>query len=167
MQTQGLVTLVPWTLIAQICNLLIQMYLIKRFLFKPIKRILAQRQEKADADLRAAEAAKAEAEQIKSDYEQNIADAREKAGAILSSAQKTADATSEKIITEANRQAVAIKEKAEREIEQEKKKAVREIRDDIGGIAVDLAEKVIERELNEEDHRKLIDEYIRNVGEAS
>ena len=167
MQTQGLVTIVPWTLIAQICNLLLQMYLIKRFLFKPIKRILAKRQEKADADIRAAEQAKKEAEEIKASYEQNIAEAREKAGAIMSNAQKTADAESEKIIAEANRQAAAMKEKASREIEQEKRQAVREIRDDIGGIAVDLAEKVIERELNEEDHRKLIDEYIRNVGEAS
>ena len=57
--------------------------------------------------------------------------------------------------------------KAEKEIAQEKKKAVNEVKGEIGGIAMDIAGKVIEREINEKDHEKLIDEFISNVGEAS
>ena len=56
---------------------------------------------------------------------------------------------------------------AEKEIAQEKKKAVNEVKGEIGGIAMDIAGKVIEREINEKDHEKLIDEFISNVGEAS
>ena len=167
MQTQQLVTLVPWTLIAQLLNLFLQVYLIKRFLFKPINNILQKRKEMADAEIKDAEQAKTEALAMKDSYEKDMAGAREKAGEILTTAERTAGIRSQDIIREANRQAAAIREKAEKEIEAEKIKAARELKDDIGGIAVDLAGKVIERELNERDHEKLIDDFIRNVGEAS
>ena len=72
-----------------------------------------------------------------------------------------------KIVKEASEQAAALKNKAEKEIAQEKKKAVNEVKGEIGGIAMDIAGKVIEREINEKDHEKLIDEFISNVGEAS
>ena len=136
MQVQELVGIVPWTFIAQICNLFIQMYLIKRFLFKPINEMLEKRRAAADAEITDAEAAKKEANAIKEEYE-------------------------------ASEQAAALKNKAEKEIAQEKKKAVNEVKGEIGGIAMDIAGKVIEREINEKDHEKLIDEFISNVGEAS
>ena len=72
MQVQELVGIVPWTFIAQICNLFIQMYLIKRFLFKPINEMLEKRRAAADAEITDAEAAKKEANAIKEEYEQNM-----------------------------------------------------------------------------------------------
>ena len=60
-----------------------------------------------------------------------------------------------------------MKEKAEKDIAQEKRKAVNEIKDEIGGMAMEIAGKVIEREISEKDHAKLIDEFIANVGDAS
>ena len=164
METQSLVTLVPWTFIAQILNLFIQVYLIKRFLFKPINEMLAKRKAMADAEISDATKAKEEAISMKTEYEQNMQDARTKASEILSSAQKTAAIQSEEILKEANAQAAALKEKAEKDIAQEKRKAVNEIKDEIGGMAVEIAGKVIEREISEEDHTKLIDEFIANVG---
>ena len=80
---------------------------------------------------------------------------------------KDAAARSEAMIQEAQTQAAGIKAKAEADIAQEKKKAVNDIKNEIGGIAMDIAGKVIEREISEEDHKKLIDEFIENVGEAS
>ena len=167
MQVQELVSIVPWTFIAQILNLFLQMYLIKRFLFKPINEILAKRKAMADAQLSDAAKARTEAEAMKAEYEKDMAEARSKASDIIVSAQKTASAQSDKILQEATAAAAALKEKAQNDIEQEKKKAVSEIRSEIGGIAMDIAGKVIEREINEEDHKKLIDEFIANVGEAS
>ena len=166
MQVQELVTLVPWTLIAQILNLFLQAFLIKKFLFKPIREILEKRKAMADAQISDAEKAKEEALTMKAEYEQNMAQAREKANDILANAQKTASAQSEEILQEANQQAKAIKAKAESDIAQERKKAVNDIKNEIGSMAMDIAGKVIEREISEEDHRKLIDEYIQNVGEA-
>lgn len=167
METQSLVTIIPWTFIAQICNLFIQAYLIKRFLFKPINEMLAKRKAMADAEISDAAKAKEEAIAMKNEYEQDMQNARNKASEILTTAQKTASAQSEEILKEANTQAAALKAKAEADIAQEKRKAVNEIKDEIGGIAVEIAGKVIEREISEEDHAKLIDEFIANVGEAS
>ena len=167
MEVQGLVGIVPWTFIAQICNLFIQVYLIKRFLFKPINEMLEKRRQMADAQIQDAVKAKNEADAIKAEYEQNMLEAKNKANDILISAQKTAAVQSEAMLKEAASQAAAIKVKAENDIAQEKRKAVNEIKGEIGGMAMEIAGKVIEREICEEDHRKLIDEFIANVGEAS
>ena len=167
MDVQELVVLVPWTFVAQICNLFIQVYLIKRFLFKPVNEMLEKRKALADAQIREAEKAKADADAIKTEYEQNMKEAKEKANEILTTAQRTAALQSEEVLKEAASQAAALKSKAESDIAQEKRKAVNEIKDEIGGMAVEIAGKVIEREISEEDHTKLIDEFIANVGEAS
>lgn len=163
-ETSGLVSLDAWIFIAQICNLFLQMFLIKKFLFKPVRAILEKRQQKADAEIREAITAKEEAQQIKTTYEKNMNDAREKAGEIIELAQKTATAKSDQIIREASEQAVAIKAKAEADIAQERRKAVNEVKDEIGSMAMEIAGKVIEREVSEKDHTKLIDEFIENVG---
>ncbi len=163
---QELVTLVPWNFIAQILNLFLQMFLIKKFLFKPIREVLEKRKAKADAEISDAVKAKEEALAMKAEYEQNMLEARDKANAILADATKTASAKSDEILKEASANAVAIKAKAEKDIEQEKRKAVNELKEEIGGMAMEIAGKVIEREINEEDHNKLINEFIEKVGEA-
>ena len=167
MDVQELVGLVPWTFVAQICNLFIQVYLIKRFLFKPVNEMLEKRKALADAQIREAEKAKADEDEFKTEYEQNMKEAKEKAKEIITTAQRTAALHSEEVLKEAASQAAALKSKAESDIAQEKRKAVNEIKDEIGGMAVEIAGKVIEREISEEDHTKLIDEFIANVGEAS
>ena len=163
-QVQQLVGIAPWTFIATICNLLIQMYLVKRFLFKPINEVLAKRQELADAQIREANVAKQQADTIKSEYEANMAIAKEKANKMIAAAQKTATHQSEEILKQATAQATAIKAKAELDIAQEKRKVMSELQTELGDIALELAEKVIEREISAEDHANLIDEFISNIG---
>lgn len=164
---QALVTIDPFTLICQICNLLIQMVLFKKLLLDKVLAVLDERRRRADAELADARQAKAEANAIKSEYEQNMAEAKAAANQLVADAQKTATARSEELLSEARAQATAMKQKAEADIAQEKKKAVNEIKDEIGGIAMEIASKVVEREIQEDDHKDLIDEFIRNVGEAS
>ena len=60
-----------------------------------------------------------------------------------------------------------LRTEAEADIAQERKKAVNEVKDEIGGMAMEIASKVVEREIKEADHQDLIDEFIKNVGEAS
>ena len=104
---------------------------------------------------------------MKAEYEQNLQNARAEAGQIVASAQKTAAARGEELLGEARAQAAALKQKAEADIAQERKKAVNEVKDEIGGMAMEIASKVVEREIKEADHQDLIDEFIKNVGEAS
>ncbi len=164
---QDLVTLIPWTFIAQICNLFIQVLVIKKFLFKPIREMLDKRRAKADAKISEAAKANEEAQALKTEYEQNMQEARNKASEIISTAQKAAAKQSEDMLKEASDQVIRMKAKAESDIELEKRRAVNEIKDEIGGMAMEIAGKVIEREVNATDHAKLIDEFIERVGEAT
>ena len=164
---QALITLDGWTFLAQICNLMIQLVIFKKFLLKPIKQVIADRKAKADSEIADAQKLRTEAEAMKAEYEQNLQNARTEANQIVARAQKTATARSEEIVGEARAQAAALKQKAEADIAQERKKAVNEVKDEIGGIAMEIASKVVEREISEKDHKDLIDEFIKNVGEAS
>ena len=164
---QALITLDGWTFLAQICNLMIQLVIFKKFLLKPIKQVIADRKAKADSEIADAQKLRTEAEAMKAEYEQNLQNARTEANQIVATAQKTATARSEEIVGEARAQAAALKQKAEADIAQERKKAVNEAKDEIGGMAMEIASKGVEREIKEEDHKDLIDEFIKNVGEAS
>lgn len=164
---QALITLDGWTFLAQICNLMIQLVIFKKLLLNPVKKVIAQRKAKADSQIADAEKLRTEAEAMKAEYEQNLQNARTEANQIVASAQKTAAARSEELLGEARAQAAALKQKAEADIAQERKKAVNEVKDEIGGMAMEIASKVVEREIKETDHQDLIDEFIKNVGEAS
>ena len=164
---QALITLDGWTFLAQICNLMIQLVIFKKLLLNPVKKVIAERKAKADSQIADAQKLRTEAEAMKAEYEQNLQNARNEANQIVASAQKTAAARSEELLGEARAQAAALKQKAEADIAQERKKAVNEVKDEIGGIAMEIASKVVEREIKEEDHKDLIDEFIKNVGEAS
>ena len=164
---QALITLDGWTFLAQICNLMIQLVIFKKFLLKPIKQVIADRKAKADSEIADAQKLRTEAEAMKAEYEQNLQNARTEANQIVAAAQKTATARSEELLGEARAQAAALKQKAEADIAQERKKAVNEVKDEIGCMAMEIASKVVEREIREADHKDLIDEFIKNVGEAS
>ena len=164
---QALITLDGWTFLAQICNLMIQLVIFKKLLLNPVKKVIAERKAKADSQIADAEKLRTEAEAMKAEYEQNLQNARTEANQIVAAAQKTAAARSEELLGEARAQAAALKQKAEADIAQERQKAVNEVKDEIGGMAMEIASKVVEREIKEADHQDLIDEFIKNVGEAS
>ena len=164
---QALITVDPGTFIAQICNLMIQLVILKKFLLEPVKKILDERKAMADAQIAEATKANQDAQAMKAEYEQSLASAKAEANGIVAAAQKTAAARSESIVGEARTAAAQLKEKAQEDIAMEKKKAINEVKDEIGGMAMEIASKVVEREIDQKDHQALIDEFIKNVGEAS
>ena len=106
---QSLVTVNPVTLIAQICNLFLQMFLVKVFFLDKIKAIIDARREAADKEITEARTAKEEAMVIKATYEQNMLESKAAAEKILQSAQQTAAKRGEQIISDAQKTAVAMK----------------------------------------------------------
>ncbi len=160
----GLISMDAWLVIATICNLFLQMLLIKKFLFKRVQAILDKRRELAEEDLRKAKVSREEAERLRIEYEGNMEQAREKATEIIDLAQKNATRKSDEIIREASQEAVAMKARAEADIALERRKAVNEVKNEIGSMAMEIAGKVIEREVSEQDHARLIDEFIEKVG---
>ena len=163
---QSLVAVNPVTLIAQICNLFLQMYVVKKFFLNKVLMILDARREAADKEIVDAKNARQEAMTIKATYEENMRQAKAEANALLAQAQKTANARSEEIINQAQAQAVLIKEKASADIAQEKKKAINEAKDEISGISMAIAEKVVERQINAADQLDLINKFIDDLGDA-
>ena len=162
---QSLVTVNPVTLIAQICNLFIQLLVVKIFFLDKIKAILDQRREAADKQITEAENAKSEALAIKQTYEQNMLEAKAKADDLLLTAQRTANSRSEEIISQAQQQAAQIKSKAAADIELEKKKAINEAKNEISDLAMAIAGKVVARELNAGDQADMIDRFIDELGD--
>ena len=161
---QSLVTVNPVTLIAQICNLFIQLLIVKIFFLDKIKAVLDKRRETADKQIADAEAAKSEAAAIKQTYEENMRQAKTKADDMILSAQKTAAQRSEEIISQAQKQAAQIKTKAASDIEMEKKKAINEAKNEISELAMAIAGKVVARELNDADQDGMIDRFIEELG---
>ena len=162
---QSLVTVNPVTLIAQICNLFIQLLIVKIFFLDKIKAVLDKRRETADKQIADAEAAKSEAAAIKQTYEENMRQAKTKADDMILSAQKTAAQRSEEIISQAQKQAAQIKTKAASDIEMEKKKAINEAKNEISELAMAIAGKVVARELNDSDQDGMIDRFIEELGD--
>ncbi len=164
---QEFISITPWTIIFQICNLLILFHFIKKLLFKRVLAMLDARQKEIDGIYDAADRERHDAEQLKADYSRRMSNAREEADMLVRSAVDTAQRRSDAIVQEAKSEAAHMKRKAEVEIQQEKQKAYNELVTDISGMAVDIAGRMVEREINEEDHRELVDEFIRNAGDAS
>ena len=164
---QSLVAAEPATLIITICNLFLQMFIVKKFLLDKVVAVLDKRRETADEQIVAAEKARAEAMEIKKTYEENMLQAKARANEMLTLAQKTAAARSDEMIAQAQQQAAQIKEKAAADIAQEKKNAINEVKDTISGLAMEIASKVVEREINENDHKALVDEFIEKIGEIA
>ena len=162
---QSLVAVNPVTLIAQICNLFIVLFVFKKLFLNKVKDILDQRRQAADQEITDAQAAKAEAMEIKETYEKNMQEAKAQANEILDRAQKTATIRGEEIIRQANEEAAHIKQKAASDIALEKKKALNDAKNEISGVAMAIAEKVVGRELNNADQNQLVDDFINRLGE--
>ena len=167
METLSFFNINLYEIITQIINLLLMCFLLSKLLLKPVTKMLEARQNDVDANYADSEAAKAEAENLRDDYAKRIAEAKREAAQITKAAADKANAQGAQIIAEAQQQAAHLKQKAEQQIEMERKKAVNELKNEISGIAIDIAEKVVEREINAKDHEALIQQFIEGVGEAS
>ena len=164
---QEFISITPWTIIFQICNLLILFVLFKKFLFQRVLAVLEARQQEIDGIYDAAGKDRSDAQQMKAEYTQRMADAREEADRLVKNAVDTAQRRGDAIVQEAKDEAAHLKQKAEVDIAQERRKAYNDLVGEISGMAADIAGKMVEREINEGDHRQLVEEFIRNAGEAS
>lgn len=156
-----------WELIFTWVNLLILFLLMKKFLFKPVRAILDKREEEVRKMYDDAEAAKTDAAALEAQYSEKLAGAQQEAREIVETARRRASEQSGEIVSEARNKAADLLQKANVQIESERKDAVNEIKSELSSIAVDIAGKVIERDINEKDHEKLIQEFIDGIGEAS
>ena len=165
MQTLPIISINLWEMLFALLNLLILYLLVKKFLYKPVKKMLEQRQQTIDNDYKEAQEAKEKALSDKKTYEEKLSGAESEADSLIQSAVQTAQTREQEILAEAKEKADGIRRQAEADAKLELKKAEQTIKEEIVNVGTLLAGKMLEREMNEKDHKKLIDTLIDEIGE--
>ncbi len=155
----------PWTALFTLLNMVLTFLILKKFLFKPVNKMIDDRQKEIDDLYADAAGAKTQAEALRADYDRKLSQARDSSAKLLAEATQEANRRGDEIIRQARADADALRRKADEDIALERKKALNEVKGDISRIALDIAEKVVERELNEKDQERLIEGFLRDVGD--
>jgi len=165
MQTLDVISVNLWQMVVSLANLLLLFLIVKRFLYNPVKKMLANRQKAIEDDYAAAKDAREQAESDQRAYEEKLSEAKAEAENVIKAAVDTASAREKEIIAEAKDKADGIIRQAESEAELEKKKAEDSIKREIVTVSGAIASKMLEREVNTDDHRRLIDSFIEGIGD--
>jgi len=154
-----------WTALAVLINTLLLFYVLKRFLFAPVMKMIEERQAEIDGLYKDAADAREAALSMESEYKEKLSVATETGDKLVKEAVVRGQLREEEILRQANAQAQAMMAKASQDIALEKKKAINDAKDEISGIAMSIAEKVVGRELNAQDHADLVDSFIGRLGD--
>ena len=165
MQHLDVISVNVWQIIIALINLIILFLILKKFLFKPVQKVLKKREEELSGQYDKANETLLEAQNAKEEYETRLNGAKLEADDIIKNATDTAKKREEKIIEDATEEAGAIVGRAKAQAELEKKRAQKDIKNEIADVSSLIAEKLLAREINDEDHKKLIDSFIEEIGE--
>ena len=163
MQSLSIISVNIWQILISFANLAILTWIIKKFLFKPVNKVVNARRETIDSAYARAEAAESEAEENRKNYEAAMAAARQTADQMISEAARDAERRGAEIEHSARERAQEIRKQAEEDAQLEKKKAEDDIRREIADVSTRLTEKLLEREIKPEDHRELIDSFLQEL----
>ena len=155
----------PWTALFALANFLFLFFMLRKFLFKPVMKMIDDRQKEIDDLYKDAEDAKKDAQAKQQEYDRKLSAAQQTSEQLVREAVARGQSREEEILRQANAQASAIMDKAADDIAREKKKAVNDAKDEISVIALSIAGKVVGRELNDADHARLVDGFIEELGE--
>ena len=156
----------PWTALFILLNTLTIFFVARKFLFNPVMKIITDRQQEIDNMYADAGSARQQAKALEAEYQQKLSAAQATSERIVKEAMARGQTREEEIIRKANEDAAAIMSKASADIAMEKKKAVSEAKNEISGLAMAIAGKVVERELDSKDQQALIDSFIDGLGEG-
>ena len=156
-----------WTALFTLLNFLALFFVLKHFLVGPVIKMIQDRQKEIDDMYTSAGNAEEQAKLMEDEYKQKLSAATETGERIVKEAVARGQAREEEILRQANAEASAIMDKAAADIALEKKKAINDAKDEISGIAIAIAEKVVARELNAADQAQLVDSFINELGEQA
>ena len=165
MQSLEIVSVNIWQILISLANLTILYLGLKKFLYKPVKAVLEGRKAAVEKYYADAEEARNSANAAREEYAAKLATAHATADEIIHDATTVANRRGDKIVAEAHQKAEEIVRQGELEASMEKKKAMESIRRDITDVSAAMTEKLLKREMNTDDHRSMIDEFLKGVGE--
>jgi len=154
---------IPLSLIWQIINFLLLLYILYRVLSQPTKNYLGQRRHRIQSSLEESYRAKKEAEESYKEYERKLSLMEKELEEIRESFRKEGEREKNRLIEGAEKEARMIREQAELFISQELKKARASLKEEMINLAIKLAEEIIRRELSKKDQRRLLEEFILNL----
>ena len=155
----------PWTALFALANFLFLFFMLRKFLFNPVMKMIDDRQKEIDDLYKDAEDAKKDAQAKQQEYDRKLSAAQQTSEQLVREAVARGQSREEEILRQANAQASAMMDKAADDMAREKKKAVNDAKDEISVIALSIAGKVVGRELNDADHARLVDGFIEELGE--
>lgn len=155
-----------WTALFTLLNFLTILIVGTKFLWKPVMKIIKERQQEIDDLYADANTAKTSAKAMEAEYQQKLAAANETGDRIVKEAVARGQAREEEILRKANADAAAIMDKASADIAMEKKKALNDAKDEISDIAMAIAGKVVGRQLTDADQSALVDAFIDELGDG-
>ena len=153
------------TLVAQVVNFLVLVWLLAKFAYKPLTRMLDERSRRIADDLRKAEEDRLGAERLKSEYQEQLNQARVKAQEIVEKAQRQVEIDTERQLSELRAQIERMKQTAEEEIAREHEKALAQLRSEVVTWSVAAAGRLIAQNMDNELNTKLVVEFIDKLDE--
>lgn len=145
-------------------SFVVLLVLLSKFAFPAIKKGMDDRTERIRKDLDEAEGAKTEADRIREDYSRQLADAKAEAGRIIEEARQAADAVRRDLTARAEQEAQELRQRNAEQLEAERTRIMGELRGQVSTLAIELAEKVVEANLDRDANNRLIESYISQVG---
>ncbi|MGP4038888.1 F0F1 ATP synthase subunit B [Gracilibacillus sp. D59] len=146
-------------------SFLILLALLKKFAWGPLMSKMEERENHIATEIETAEKNRADAEKASREANEQLKATRQEAQQIIEDAKKAGQQQEQAIIEAANEASARIKKSAEEDIAREKEKAVEALQAQVATLSVQIATKVIEKEISVEDQEQLISEYIKEVGE--
>lgn len=167
MPTLDIISVNLWQILISLLNLFLLFLILKKFLYGPVKNVLEQRRAQLDADYADAERDKTAAAADRKEWKARLEGARADADAILAEATQSARRREETIVAEAKQRADEMVRRAEADAAQEMKKAEGTIKEQIVEVSCALTEKMLEREVTEQDHRAWINDFIDHLDDKN
>lgn len=155
------------TILFTILNLLVLFFILKKLLFGRVNAVLEQRAALVKSEIASAEATNQQAQELKTQYEDKLTDARHEAAKIVADAQNRAQRVYEGKLAEAETDAKRLRGEAERQIADQREAMLRSARNEVASLALLAAEKVAQRSMNQADDKALVDAFLSEVGEQA
>ena len=157
--------MLDFTLPAQMISFLLLVWVLSKFAWKPLMKVMEDRRNHIEASLAQAEEERRQAEKIRQEYQADMLKARQDAQEVIARATKISEERAEEILSQARAEAEKIKQAAMLDIQREKDRAIAEVRGQVAVLSVAVAERIIRQKLDVSGHEQLIEQYIQEVGD--
>ncbi|MBP2097899.1 F0F1 ATP synthase subunit B [Enterococcus rivorum] len=146
---------------------LLLMLLIKKFAWESISEMLKKREDKIANDLDSAEQSRIAAAKLEEERQQKLLSSKTEAADIIKNAKESGDQNRQRILTETSEEVSRLREKARQDISQEHEEAMAEVKDEVAALSLQIAEKILNKELTQDVHEALINSYIEGLGKSN